>query len=241
MRKIWLLCLVLLTACAGPLRSTPVPTPVILDVALTPSLRPFTETLHTCAVAHPEFVINVHETPASALENQTTDLVIRWGETSGNGYAAPIGEESLVLIVNASNPVLTIPVEKIRDIFLGRITSWVDVGGEQLPVQVWVYPEGDDAREIFDTAIFPGDSLTPDAWIAPNPQGMLEAVRDDPFAIGYVPQTWLAQARSAEQVRPLKIDQKLVEKLHQSILALSRDEPEGSLRQLLVCMQSAVR
>jgi hypothetical protein len=241
MRKIWLLGLFLLTACAGPSRATPAPKPVILDVALTPSLRPFTETLHTCAAAHPEFVINVHETPASELENQAADLVIRLGGTPGNGYAAPIREESLVLIVNASNPVLTIPVDKIRDIFLGRITSWVEVGGEQLPVQVWVYPDGDDAREILDTAIFPGDSLTLGALIAPNPQAMLEVVGDDPFAIGYVPQTWLAQAHSAEQVRTLNIDQKLVEKLHQSVLALYRDEPEGSLRQLLVCMQSIGR
>jgi len=241
MRKIWLFCLFLLTACAGSARATPAPTPVILDVALTPSLRPFTETLHTCAATHPEFVINVHETPASALENQTTDLVIRLGGTPGNGYAAPVREESLVLIVNASNPVLTIPVEKIRDIFLGRITSWVEVGGEQQLVQVWVYPDGDDAREILDTAIFPGDSLTPDALIAPNPQAMLEAVGDDPFAIGYVPQTWLMQAHRAEQVHTLNIDQKLVVKLHQSILALSSDEPQGSLRQLLVCMQSAGR
>jgi hypothetical protein len=241
MRKIWLFCLFLLTACAGSARATPAPTPVILDVALTPSLRPFTETLHTCAATHPEFVINVHETPASALENQTTDLVIRWGESPGNGYVAPIGVESLVLIVNASNLVLTIPVEKIRDIYMGRITSWGEVGGEQLPIQVWVYPDGDDAREIFDKAIFPGDNLASEALIAPNPQAMLEAVGDDPFAIGYVPQTLLAQTRNAEQVRPLNIDQKLVEKLHQSILALSRGEPEGSLRQLLVCMQSAGR
>jgi hypothetical protein len=239
MRKICLFCLFLLTACMGPSHATQAPTPVILDVALTPSLRPFSETLHTCAATHPEFVINVHETSASALENQTTDLVIRWGETPGVGYAAPIGAESLVLIVNASNHVLTIPVEKIRDIYTGRITSWGEVGGEQLPVQVWVYPDGDDAREIFELAIFSGDDLTSDAVIAPNPQAMLEAVGDDPFAIGYVPQTWLAQTISAEQVRPLNIDQKLVAKLHQSIIALSRDEPEGSLRQFLVCLQSA--
>jgi hypothetical protein len=241
MRKIWFFCLFLLTACAGPPRATPAPTPVMLNVALTPSLRPFTEALHTCAATHPEFVINVFETPASALENQTTDLILRLGGTPSKGYAAPIGEEGLVLIVNASNPVLTISVEKLRGIFLGRITSWVEIGGEQQPVQVWVYPDGDDAREILDAAIFPGDSLTPGALIAPDPQAMVEAVGDDPFAIGYMPQTWLTQASRIEQVRPLSIDQKLVEKLHQPVLALSRDEPEGSLRQLLICLQYAGR
>jgi len=241
MRKIWLLGLFLLSACGGPSRATPASTPIIFDIALTPSLRPYTEALHTCAAAHPEFVINVHEKSASALEIQTTDLAIRLGGTPGSGYAAPIGVESLVLIVNASNPVLTIPVEKIRDIFLGRITRWVEVGGEQQAVQVWIYPDGDDARKILDTAIFQDESLIPGALIAPNPRAMLEAVGDDPFAIGYVPQTWLAQVSSVERVRPLSIDQKLVEKLHQPVLALSRDKPDGSLRDLLVCLQSAGR
>ena len=229
----------MLSACAGPTHATPAPTPVILDVTLTPSLQPLAETLHACAVPHPEFVINVYETSAPALENQSTDLVIRWGELPGDGFAAPIGAEALVLIVNAGNQVLTIPEEKIRDIYTGRITSWGEVGGEQLPVQVWTYPDGADAREIFDKAIYPDDHLTSDALIAPNPQAMLEAVGDHPYAFGYVPQTWLAQTRSLEQVRPLNIDQKLVEKLHQPIFALSRDEPEGSLRELLLCMQSA--
>ena len=114
MRKTWLIYLVLLTACASPSRATPASTPVMLEVALTPSLRPFTDALHTCAAAYPELVINVHESPASAFDNQTTDLVIRLGGTSADGYAAPIREESITLIVNASNPLLAIPADKIR-------------------------------------------------------------------------------------------------------------------------------
>jgi hypothetical protein len=68
---------------------------------------------------------------------------------------------------------------------------------------------------------------------------MLDALGDDPLAIGYVPQTWLAKANPANPVHSLQVDAKLVEKLHQPVLAFTRAEPVGPLRQLLVCLQSA--
>jgi len=111
MRKIWLLCLFMLSACAGPTHATPAPTPVILDVTLTPSLQPLAETLHACAAPHPEFVINVmkHQYQLS----KTNRLIwLSVGGITGDGFAAPIGAEALVLIVNAGNQVLTIQKKK---------------------------------------------------------------------------------------------------------------------------------
>jgi len=241
MRKFWLLCLFLLTACGTPPHAISPSTPEMVNVALTPSLRPFAEVLHTCAAAYMELTINIVEVPASAQDIQTADLVIRLGGTPGGFYAAPIGEESVVLIVNANNPVLAIPADKLRDLFTGLITSWAEVGGTDQPVQVWSFPEGDDARAAFDAVIFPGEDLTPQALLAPNPQAMLGAVADDPLAIGYVPQNWLTQMSDEALIRPLSINQKLVEQLHQPVLALSRVEPKGSVQQLLVCMQSVIK
>ena len=239
MRKIWLLGLLLLTGCAGPVRSTPAPTPVLIHVSLTPSLRPWITLLHACAATLPGIVINVNEVPANVLEVTDSDMAVQFGGAPVQGYAAPLGDEELVLIVNAQNPLLTIPTEKLREIYMGFITSWSEIGGEQQPIQAWTYPDGYDVRNIFDEAIIPDGELTPNALIAPNPQAMLEAIGSDPLAIGYVPQTWLAQSSDNEEVRSLNLNQNLAEKLRQPVLALSKDEPEGALRQLLVCLQSS--
>ena len=241
MRKLWFCCLLLFTACGNPSHATAPSTPVIVNVALTPSVQQLAEVLHSCSIAHADFVLTINEMPASALDNQTADLVFRLGGSPGNMYAAAIGEESIVLIVNTDNPVLSIPLEKIHDLFTGQITSWVDVGGEQQSVQVWVYPEGDDVRSVFDAVIFPGENLNPQAILAPNPQAMLNAVADDPQAIGYVPRGWLVRANDVDRIRILNVDPTLAEDLRQPILALSRTEPEGLLRQLLGCVQSAGR
>jgi hypothetical protein len=213
----------------------------MVNIAYTPSVRPLSEAFHTCAAAISGFALNVNEVPASALDNLTADLVFRLGGAPGDAYAIPIGEVSIVLIVNALNPVLALPEENLRDIFTGRTTNWVVVGGAQEPIQVWSYPDGDDIRLAFDAVIFGGDQITPQALLAPNPQAMLEAVVADPYAIGYVPQNWLAKTSNVNPIRSLNISQKLAEVLHQPVFAFSGTEPQGLTRQFLVCMQTAGR
>jgi len=41
----------------------------------------------------------------------------------------PLGRDGLVFIVNANNPVESLTVEQIRDIYTGEITDWSEVGG----------------------------------------------------------------------------------------------------------------
>jgi phosphate transport system substrate-binding protein len=164
---------------------------------------------------------------------------LRIDATPADGYVAVVGEESIVLIVNANNPVSTIGPEKLQDLFTGRLKTWAEVGGKPEPVQVWAYLDGDDIRSVFDAVIFPGEKITSQALLAPNPQVMLEAVADDPQAIGYVPQIWLDQSDDKTRVRALNLNIYLANNLRQPLLALTRSEPVGSLRELLVCIQSA--
>jgi hypothetical protein len=241
MRKFWLWCLLFLTACGIPARATPPSTPIVANIALTPSLLPYVGALHTCAATQTDLVLNISETPTSALDINKADLTFRFGGTPGNAYAAAISEESIVLIVNINNPVLTISTDKLHDLFTGQITSWTEVGGAQQSVRVWVYPNGEDIRSVFDAVLFPGDNLTALALLASDPQAMLDAVAEDPAAIGYVPHAWLVQTKDADRIRPLNINSKLAENLRQPVLALSRAKPERSLLQLLGCMQSAGR
>jgi len=230
--------LLFFNACGRPPHTTPAATPVLINVALTPAMGTFREVLHSCSKAHTEFILNVYESSAGTLDQQSVDLVIQLGGDPDPKFTYPIGEETIDLIVNSSNNVMTISEEKLRDIFSGRITSWAEVGGEQQPVHVWIYPDVYATRRIFDGVFTLNENLSPNALIAPNPQAMLEAIGDDPLAIGYVPQSWLAQDQNGEQVRPLQINQKLVELLHQPVYALSQIKPGDALQKLLICLQS---
>jgi DNA-binding transcriptional LysR family regulator len=241
MRKLCILCAFILTACGSPPRATPAATPALLTVALPPSLGTFREVLSECDQANADFSIDVIELPVEQLDAQVADLVIRLGGEPEADRTFPIGDETIALVVNSSNPIKAIPVEQLNKIMTGRLTSWAEVGGELQAIQVWVYPAGNDVRRVFDAATLPSERILPDALVAPNPQAMLEAIGDDPSAIGYVPQSWLAQGRNEDKVLSLSLDQKLVEKLHQPVNAFTRSMPEDEIKQLIACLQSTRR
>jgi ABC-type phosphate transport system substrate-binding protein len=102
-------------------------------------------------------------------------------------------------------------------------------------MRVWSYPEGDDTRRAFDTAVLFGQRLTREAQLAPDPQAMLEAISSNTTAIGYLPERWV---QNNPGVRSVSLNQKLAEALRQPVLALSEGEPVGNVRTLLLCLQS---
>ncbi len=46
----------------------------------------------------------------------------------------PVAKEGFVFCVNANNPVDSLTMEQLRDIYSGRITNWKELGGEDEPI-----------------------------------------------------------------------------------------------------------
>ncbi len=241
MCKSWVILLVLLSACSGPIRATPPATPAALRITFTPATQNFTQKIYACSKNHPEIALSLEVYSPTALGEEPADLMIRLGIGSGDFFAAPVGEDTIAVVINADNPVQAITPDNLQRIFAGEITEWAELGGEQQPIQVWAYPAGDDARAIMDKVVLGGASLARDANITPNPQAMLDVIQADPLAIGYIPASWLEQTSGIDKIRPLDINKKLAENLHQPILAITPGEPQGALRALLVCLQSTTR
>ena len=47
-----------------------------------------------------------------------------------------IGRDALVFIVNEDNPVQSLTLQQLKDIYAGTITNWKDVGGSDMPIVV---------------------------------------------------------------------------------------------------------
>ncbi len=229
MRKyLFILLIILATACSGPLEATPRPTPEAVFVAHTPSARPVREALNACANAHPEIALVVEEIPAGFIDLEEVDLALRLGEPDEMpNFAAPLAGERILIITHPSNDILDqLNADDLEAIFSGRFRQWSKVGGEELAIQVWAAPEGDEVRRAFVAAWPEGGSVTPLANLAPDPSAMLEAVSADPAAIGFLPQSW-----ATGEVRTLELGLTL------PVLTLSAQEPEGAARILMLCLQ----
>jgi phosphate transport system substrate-binding protein len=60
-----------------------------------------------------------------------------------------IGRDGLALIVNAKNPVTALTKEQVRDIYVGKIVNWSDVGGSELPIQTVSLVSKHGTYEVF--------------------------------------------------------------------------------------------
>jgi phosphate transport system substrate-binding protein len=49
----------------------------------------------------------------------------------------PVAWDALVVIVHKDNPVDTITLDQLRDVYLGKITNWRDLGGKDAPVEAY--------------------------------------------------------------------------------------------------------
>lgn len=50
----------------------------------------------------------------------------------------PVAWDALAIIAHKSNPVENLTTEQVKDIYKGKITNWQQVGGENLPIDLYV-------------------------------------------------------------------------------------------------------
>ena len=55
-----------------------------------------------------------------------------------NAYQVPVAWDALAVIVHPDNPVTTISSSQLKDVYLGKITNWKDLGGPDVPLTLYV-------------------------------------------------------------------------------------------------------
>lgn len=97
-----------------------------------------------------------------------------------------IALDGISIILHASNPVTTLNQQQIVDIFIGRITNWKSVGGQNARITVINKAEGRSTLELFlDYFGLKNSDIKPHVIIGDNPQG-IKTVAGNANAIGYV-------------------------------------------------------
>lgn len=100
-----------------------------------------------------------------------------------------VGFAVYAIVVNPANPVTRLREEELRDIFLGKIKSWKEVGGNEELIEV-IYREIPPHEYDFFLEKFvnisQNVSLPPNVKLIPSPPEILKAVQTDKNAIGYL-------------------------------------------------------
>ncbi len=99
--------------------------------------------------------------------------------------------DGIAVIVNPENGVDELTVEQVQKIYLGEITNWSEVGGEDAKIAVVSREDGSGTRGAFEEIVDFEDALTADALIKDGNGNVQATVAETPLAIGYVSFTFL--------------------------------------------------
>jgi len=117
---------------------------------------------------------------AAALNKKTP------GSLNTEGFfESPIGLFPTKIIVNAKNPVKALSEAQIKDIFTGKIASWKDVGGPDLPIVVVSEGPGSGGRTLMESHLLGGAAMTDKVQAVQGVGQVAQIVSQNPAAIGY--------------------------------------------------------
>ncbi len=155
---------------------------------------------------HPEVRISVtgggSGTGIAALINGTVDIANasrqikdeEVAEAKKNGIDPMehiIARDAIAVIVNPENPVSQLTLKQISDIYSGKISNWLEVGGEDRPI-VRLSRETNSGTHVYflETVLRLGSKddktlFSMDTLLLPSSEGIVAEVRQNPNAIGY--------------------------------------------------------
>ena len=155
---------------------------------------------------HPEVRISVtgggSGTGIASLINGTVDIANasrkikeeEIAEAKSNGIEPVehiIARDAIAVIVNPENPVSELTLKQISDIYSGKYSNWMEVGGDDRPI-VRLSRETNSGTHVYflETVLRLGNSddktlFSMDTLLLPSSEGIIAELRQNPNAIGY--------------------------------------------------------
>ncbi len=122
-------------------------------------------------------------------------------KTKGNLVDTTIALDGIAIVVHPANTVENLKTEDIRNIYLGNIKNWKEVGGPDALITVVSREEGSGTREAFTSLVMDKKEILKTAIIQNATGAVRTTVVGDKNAIGYV-----SLASLNESVKALDID-----------------------------------
>jgi hypothetical protein len=214
MRKIFLCALILfpllVSSCTT---STPPSTPQVVSVFSSSAAEPWLSGLYDCAASQNNVVLSRVD------DSSTAEIVLQIGEPTVVSFAYQVDTEEILIVTQRQSPVNNLTVDDARALFAGLGDS---------SVQVWTYASDADVQRVFDQLVMKGGSVTSSALVAASPQQMSDTLVNQPNTVGILPKHWKAG------------DSRIVFSAGTvPVLALTKSEPAGLVKNLLTCMQQS--
>jgi phosphate transport system substrate-binding protein len=189
----------------------------------------------------------------AALINGTTDLAtssrsIKDQEVQAvkkkygaDAVATPVAKDGVAVYVHESNPVQELTQDQLKNIYMGDIVNWKDVGGKDAPIVIYSRENSSGTYVFFKEHVLGKEDFAAAAQTLPGTAAVVNAVARERNGIGY---GGAAYAKGVKEVRFVAGDGKgylpTAENvasgkypLSRPLFVYSRGAPSGEAKQFL--------
>jgi len=217
-------------------------------IAGSTSVQPYAEILaEEFAHLHPEKFIDVQGGGSSAgitaVESGTAHIGMTsrsLKEAEQHLWSVEIAKDGLAIIVNPSNPVVSLTHDQIRAVYCNEITNWMELGGPDARIHIITREEGSGTRSAFEELVMDGSRISPRAIVQDSNGAVRQLVADDPHSIGFIS---LGLVPVGEKpVKALQLDGVVASRenvingsysLYRPFLFVAESEPEGFVKEFI--------
>jgi phosphate transport system substrate-binding protein len=97
-----------------------------------------------------------------------------------------VARDGVAIIVNPANKVENLTKDQLGKIYLGTITNWKAVGGSDAPIALVSRDPSSGTYEFVTTTVLAGGKFAKSAKLLGSTQAVVDEVKADPNAIGYI-------------------------------------------------------
>lgn len=133
-------------------------------------------------------------------------------ETAGVTLAKkPVCYDAFVFITNTDNPVHSLSVEQLRQIYTGEITNWQEVGGLDAPIIPYQRSANSGSQTAMENLVMGGQPLSasPRNYVTDSMSGLVERVGDFDSGIhslGYTYRFYIDTLYKNDHIKAIAID-----------------------------------
>ena len=97
-----------------------------------------------------------------------------------------VAYDSIIPVVHPSNPLANLSVEQLKDIYMGKVTNFKEVGGPDLNIVVVSRDTSSGTYETWEEKVLKKERVTPRAQVMASNGAVAQAVSGNKHAIGYI-------------------------------------------------------
>lgn len=150
-------------------------------------------------------------------------------KAKANLVVTPIALDGVAIVVNPANKLTALNKEDVKNIYLGNIKNWKELGGDDAPITVVSREDGSGTRDAFDSIVMDKEDIVKNAIIQNSTGAVRTTVAGDKNAIGYISLAKVNQDVIALDIDGIKASEANIKsgtyKIQRPFIYITKDAP----------------